>query len=75
MYFRRNKQITDEKRKVYLNFIKFLVRIDKIRRGNTPELAELKKRIDETKNTANAHWLISKIDEKMSKYTNHAKRQ
>ncbi len=75
MYLRRNKQITDEKRKVYLNFIKFLVRIDKIRRGNTPELAELKKRIDETKNTANAHWLISKIDEKMSKYTNHAKRQ
>ncbi len=62
IYLHRNKAIPQKIRSPYQNFIKYLNRI--LSAGtNGKKLSEIKKQINENKDSYNSSWLIEKIDE------------
>lgn len=65
IYLRRNKLIADNKRELYLNFIKIIARLSKIPKGRKESLQDLLIQMQNTKNIVNLKWLEKKIQEKM----------
>ncbi len=64
MYLKRNKLISEDKRKRHQNFIKFTLRLAKIIKGNNKALDKLTLQLEQTPDMANASWLKNKINEK-----------
>lgn len=65
IYMRRNKLLSESRKKIYLNFIKFIARLNRLPKGQNSRLLKIKKQIEATPNTANANWLIEKVNEKL----------
>lgn len=65
IYLKRNKLLSENRKKIYLNFIKFIARLSRLTKGQNNHLLKIKKQIEETPNTANAKWLFQKINEKL----------
>ncbi|OWY19548.1 hypothetical protein C7N43_12380 [Sphingobacteriales bacterium UPWRP_1] len=66
IYLRRNKLIADNKRELYLNYIKFIARLSKIPKGKKEALQELLQQLNNTKHIVNLKWLQQKIQEKLT---------
>ncbi len=64
LYLRRNKLVSDHKKQVFLNLIKFVNRLSKVERGNTRALDKLQVRIEESTSVAHGPWLLEKVEEK-----------
>jgi len=64
LYLRRNKLVSDHKKQVYLNLIKFVNRLSKVEKGNTRALDKLQQRIEESPTVAHVPWLLEKLGEK-----------
>lgn len=67
IYLRRNKLIAENKREMYLNFIRFVSKLIKIQKGKNELLLETQQMIKNTKLLVNAKWLHEKIEQKMKK--------
>ena len=65
IFLRRNKVITDRKKTMYLNQIKFINRLAKIIKGDNEGLESLENQIKETKLVVNEEWLLDQIRLKM----------
>ncbi len=65
IYLKRNKLLSENRKKIYLNFIKFIARLSRMTKGQNSRLLKIKKQIEDTPNTANAKWLLQKINEKL----------
>ena len=67
MYLKRNKIISDDMRKRYINFLKYIDAIQKTIKGNNEKLLKIKQKITEDKQTVNKSWLLEKTNEKLKK--------
>ncbi|MGB1242987.1 MAG: hypothetical protein ACPG49_10730, partial [Chitinophagales bacterium] len=65
IYLKRNKLLSESRKKIYLNFIKFIARLSRLPKGQNSRLLKIKKQIEETSNTANGNWLLQKVNEKL----------
>ena len=63
VYLNRNKKITTDRKKRYLNLIKFSKKLVKMIPGDKKTLAKIKKEVEETKEIASKKWLKEKIAE------------
>ena len=62
-YLNRHKDIPEQKRKFYLNLIKFTKRLTRIIPGDTKAIDKLKKDIETSEGVASLKWLKEKIAE------------
>ncbi len=67
IYLRRNKLIAENKREMYLNFIKITLKLSRIPRGKNEVLEEVMQLTKNTKLLVNAKWLQEKIEQKMKR--------
>lgn len=65
IYLKRNKLLSEGRKRIYLNFIKFIARLSRLPKGQNSRLLKLKKQIEATPNTANVKWLFQKVEEKL----------
>ncbi len=65
IYLKRNKLLSESRKKIYLNFIKFIARLSRLPKGQNSRLLKIKKQIEGTSNTANGNWLLQKVNEKL----------
>ncbi len=63
VYLNRNKLITDSRKVVYKNLIKFTKKLTNITPGDQSSLKKIKKEVEDTPNIVNKGWLIQKIEE------------
>lgn len=63
IYLRRNKQISDSKKKLYLNLNRFLKRILNSNQNDKEAISKIKDKLLETKGVAVKPWLLEKINE------------
>ncbi|MEZ4830321.1 MAG: hypothetical protein R3C61_29150 [Bacteroidia bacterium] len=63
MFLRRNKQLSDYQRKLYLNLIKVAQILMRYRLGENITLAEIEARITKTPDIAALTWVKAKIQE------------
>jgi len=63
VYLNRNKLITDGRKVVYKNLIKFTKKLTNITPGDQSSLKKIKKEVEDTPNIVNKGWLIQKIEE------------
>jgi len=63
VYLNRNKKIAHDKKKRYLNLIKYTKKLTKLIPGDKKTLAKIKKEVEETKAIINTKWLMEKIAE------------
>ncbi|MEM6317653.1 MAG: hypothetical protein AAF960_08280, partial [Bacteroidota bacterium] len=63
VYLNRKKEITQDHKKFYTNFIKFTKKLTKVIPGDKRVIDKLKSEIGETKGIANLKWLKEKIAE------------
>lgn len=65
IFLKRNKLIADNKREIYLNFIKYVSKLVKIPKGRKDQLQELLQQIANNRQMVNTEWLKQKIEEKL----------
>ena len=65
IYLKRNKLLSENRKKAYLNFIKFIARLSRLIKGQNSRLLKIKKQIEENPNTPNISWLLQKVNEKL----------
>ncbi len=65
IYLRRNKLITESKKELYYNLIRFLNRLTKIIKGDNKSLSKLKNQINDTQKVINIKWLLDQVESKM----------
>jgi len=63
VYLNRNKKIPQERKKRYLNLIKYTKKLTKLIPGDKKTLEKIKNEVAETKGIINANWLKEKIAE------------
>ncbi len=63
IYLRRNKQISDSKKKLYLNLNRFLKRILNSNQNDKEAIRKIKTNLTETKGVAVKPWLLEKLNE------------
>lgn len=63
MYLRRNRKVSQNVKKYYLNYIKFLKRLSVINPRDKKKLNHLRERIETTSSLADRKWLLHKVDE------------
>lgn len=63
-YLQRNRILINEKKEIYLNFIKYLISLAKIRNKDKSRLDGLKARIEQDHIVSNKPWLLAKISKK-----------
>lgn len=61
VYLRRNKLITDKKKTMYQNLIKFVNRLSKLVKGDNEALEFLEQQIKDTKLIINEEWLMDQV--------------
>ncbi|MEZ5014428.1 MAG: hypothetical protein R2794_09065 [Chitinophagales bacterium] len=64
VYLRRNKTLSDDVKELYSNFLKFTDKLSRLTKNDRAKLEDLKKKIQETKRTADLNWLLQKIEQK-----------
>jgi len=64
IYLRRNKLITDPRKEMYLNLIKLINRLSKIRKGENQALDQLESQLNEIKLLVNREWVRDQINAK-----------
>lgn len=62
-YLKRNRQISDTQREIYLNFVKYVRKLMQIRHGKKISVHKLGAELKETGMVANMSWLLEKINE------------
>lgn len=65
IYLRRNKIITESRKTVYLSFIKFMSRLDRIIKGDNKVLIKLYEQVKTTGQVYNRDWILNEIKAKM----------
>ncbi|MBL4716623.1 MAG: hypothetical protein COA57_14585 [Flavobacteriales bacterium] len=63
IFLRRNKLISDNHRRNYLNFINYLKKLTKLLPDDQAKLARMKSEIKNVKDIADINWLLEKIGE------------
>ncbi len=63
VFLSRNKTISDQHKRNYLNLIKFLIKAIKILPEEVDKIKNLKDKINETKDVADKQWLLNKVDQ------------
>lgn len=63
MYLRRNRKLSDFNKTVYVNFIKFVTKMVKIKLGGKQKLEPLKAEIESSQYIADRFWLEQKLQE------------
>ncbi|MGK0389229.1 MAG: hypothetical protein ACI94Y_001969 [Maribacter sp.] len=66
IYFRRKKKIPTERRKTYLNFIKFIRRLITIHPRDYKKIKALKLKIENTDKVADKAWMLEELDARLS---------
>lgn len=61
-YVRRDKKLSAAKRKAYLNFVKFVAKLNRIQRGGRKNPAKLLPEISATKPMVDHQWLVEKTE-------------
>ena len=69
LFIKRNKLITDNIKEMYINIIRFLNRITRLKPGDKTALMKIKQDVVETKKVLNYTWLIDQIDERLGQNT------
>ena len=62
-FLNRRKDVPEQRRKLYINLIKFTKKLTNISPKNKKALLDLKQEVLETKNVASMNWLLEKIDD------------
>ncbi|MGB1241857.1 MAG: hypothetical protein ACPG49_05010 [Chitinophagales bacterium] len=62
-YIRRNKVLSDKNKRNYLNMIKFIKKMGKLRKGEIRKAKRLLQTLNETSNVMEKQWLVRKIKE------------
>ncbi len=62
-FLNRRKDVPEQRRKLYINLIKFTKKLAGTSPKNKKALQELKQEVLETKNVASMNWLLERIDE------------
>ena len=65
LYLRRNKTISEYQRTVYLNLVKYVRKLVRIRLGSRSPVQEILHEMEATKEIADLRWLRQKVDELM----------
>lgn len=63
VFLSRHKSITAERKKAYLDLIKFVKKLTEIIPRDKKAIAKLKAELEETKNVASRNWLLEKVEE------------
>lgn len=63
VYLSRHKSITHERKKAYLDLIKFTRKLTEIIPRDKKAIQKLKEELEETKNIASRNWLLEKVEE------------
>ncbi len=67
IYLRRKKKIPKERRKTYLNFIKFIRKLIKLSPRDYPGLRKLRNDIQATDKVADRIWILGEVENKIRK--------
>ncbi|MGB0839057.1 MAG: hypothetical protein ACPGXL_02895 [Chitinophagales bacterium] len=67
MYLKRNKLISQNRKEQYLKFVKYTAKLHKTPRTAKAKLRILKEELAANRNTANASWLLEKIEERLNR--------
>lgn len=62
-FLNRRKDVPEQRRKLYINLIKFTKKLAGISPKNKKALQELRQEVLDTKNVASMNWLLERIDE------------
>jgi hypothetical protein len=63
VYLNRNKDITEDRKRLYKNLIRFTKKLTKIMPGDQKAIDKLRDELNQTKNVASAGWLAEKLAE------------
>lgn len=63
VYLKRNKQVSEYQRTIYLNLVKYVREASRIPKQEKYRAVKLKETIEKNKNTAYLNWLLEKIDD------------
>ncbi|MBK8442490.1 MAG: hypothetical protein IPL35_03320 [Sphingobacteriales bacterium] len=64
VYLRRNKVMAANKKTGYMNFVKLVVKIMSVQRGNNTKLSKIEQQVKETEMLVDRLWLIERIHQK-----------
>lgn len=62
-FLRRNRKISDYQRKTYLNLVKFVLKLVRVKLGSSKPMAEIMKEMEAVKQIADLTWLQTKAAE------------
>ena len=62
LFLRRNKLITESHKRNYLNLIRFVKQLSRIRPGETKKLKQIKDKIEATEQIADVNWLMEQVE-------------
>jgi hypothetical protein len=62
LYLRRKKEISSERKHLYMNLIKYLRALLRIGPGDSKALVKLRQQVNTTDEVVNKEWLLEKID-------------